>query len=398
MLISPTVFAMAADSTVVIPCQVSTGNFQFPDGKGTFFHASGDRYEGDWKASNMEGEGTHFYSKGGRYEGDWKDGKMEGNGTCFFANGDRYEGDWKAGNKEGNGTYFYDDGDRYEGDWRVDKKEGRGTYFYADGDRYEGNWGDDKKYGSGTYFYADGDRYEGNWRADKKEEMGMFAFADGSSMNGWFLNDVPEGTLTYISADGARFSRLYKNGVVIGNPILLQSSKIYDEEVDQFQQVSSPARKTNVFLSHDWGPSPSYGNHEKVKQIHRALTTGKDPLTAWFDDVDMDGDTKQGMVNGIDGAHVVVVFLTKKYEYKVNHNPRHLDNCKYEFDYAFNSKGMEKLVVVVMEPEMADPTKWQGAFKAAVGGILFVDFSKNTISNDQIISLKRHIRSAMSKP
>jgi hypothetical protein len=185
------------------------------------------------------------------------------------------------------------------------------------------------------------------------------------------------------------------NGVAIGKPILLESSTKYDDEVRQFQQKSSSEIKTDVFLSHDWGLNDS--NHKKVKEIYNALTIGKDSLTAWFDEEKIIGDTRQRMVDGIDGAHVVVVFLTKNYEYKVNHKPRHVDNCKYEFNYAFNTKGMEKMVVVVMEPEMTDHTKWKGVFRAGVGDTLFMDFSRGPVTSDQIISLKQLIRSVMSK-
>ena len=60
-------------------------------------------------------------------------GQPEGRGTQTFATGDVYEGEWRAGKKEGRGTYTHSNGMVYEGEWMADKQEGRGTMRYADG-------------------------------------------------------------------------------------------------------------------------------------------------------------------------------------------------------------------------------------------------------------------------
>jgi hypothetical protein len=44
-----------------------------------------------------------------------KDGKQEGEGIMVYASGDEYEGQWKAGLQEGKGTARYATGDVYEG-------------------------------------------------------------------------------------------------------------------------------------------------------------------------------------------------------------------------------------------------------------------------------------------
>ena len=61
-----------------------------------------------------------------------------GTGTYYFASGSRYEGEWKDGEKDGQGTFYFANGDRYVGEWKDDKRTGQGTFYFANGDRYEG--------------------------------------------------------------------------------------------------------------------------------------------------------------------------------------------------------------------------------------------------------------------
>ena len=60
-------------------------------------------------------------------------GEEEGFGVMVFASGDVYEGQWRAGRQEGQGTYDFADGNRYEGQYVAGKKEGKGTYHFASG-------------------------------------------------------------------------------------------------------------------------------------------------------------------------------------------------------------------------------------------------------------------------
>jgi len=62
---------------------------------GSFTHASGDRYVGEWKNNKKHGKGIFTWADGRIYEGNYKDGKKHGKGTFTFANGKVLEGEWK---------------------------------------------------------------------------------------------------------------------------------------------------------------------------------------------------------------------------------------------------------------------------------------------------------------
>ena len=76
-------------------------------------HGEGERNA----AGEEEGYGVMVYASGDVYEGQWRAGRMEGEGTLDFADGNRYEGQFVAGNREGVGTFHSATGDRYEGEW-----------------------------------------------------------------------------------------------------------------------------------------------------------------------------------------------------------------------------------------------------------------------------------------
>lgn len=42
------------------------------NGKGTFYHADGDVYEGDWADDKANGFGTYTHQNGAYYKGNWK--------------------------------------------------------------------------------------------------------------------------------------------------------------------------------------------------------------------------------------------------------------------------------------------------------------------------------------
>ena len=114
------------------------------------------------------GSAAVWPASGDVYEGEWKAGKKEGRGTLWHANGDVYEGEFKAGNMEGRGTFRYASGDVYDGEWKAGKKEGRGKYRFANGAEYAGTWKAGEKEGHGTFRSANGDVYEGKWKAKKR--------------------------------------------------------------------------------------------------------------------------------------------------------------------------------------------------------------------------------------
>ncbi|CAF4051209.1 unnamed protein product [Adineta steineri] len=118
-------------------------------GQGIYTWASGDRYEGQWKDSDMNGKGTRYYANGNTYTGDWIDNKRTGQGIFAWANGDRYEGQWKDSNMNGKGIRYWANENTYTGDWIDNKRTGQGIFAWANGDRYKGQWRDDNMNGRG---------------------------------------------------------------------------------------------------------------------------------------------------------------------------------------------------------------------------------------------------------
>jgi hypothetical protein len=109
-----------------------------------------------------------------------------------------------------------------------------------------------------------------------------------------------------------------------------------------------------------------------VKRINEAIQ--KQGIDTWFDEERMSGDTRQQMVEGIENSDVIVVFITDAYRNKINSgNGR--DNCLFEFKHAFEQKGPEVMIPVVMESGMRNARDWTGRLGAALSTHLYIDFS-----------------------
>jgi hypothetical protein len=68
-----------------------------------------------------------------------------------------------------------------------------------------------------------------------------------------------------------------------------------------------------------------------------------------------------------DASSVFVVFITNEYIRKCAECGAE-DNCHAEFSYAVQRKGVQKVVAVVMEPELKNTTKWQGPIGLRLNG------------------------------
>ena len=121
-----------------------------------------------------------------------------------------------------------------------------------------------------------------------------------------------------------------------------------------------------------------------MKRINDAIKARG--IVPWFDEERMSGETRQKMVDGIESSDVIVVFVTEAYRDKVNiDNGR--DNCRFEFKHAFEQKGPELMIPVVMEPCMRNTREWKGILGASLSTHLYIDFS-SAFTDDAIFDAK----------
>mmetsp|Transcript_53759 Transcript_53759/g.128145 ORF Transcript_53759/g.128145 Transcript_53759/m.128145 type:complete len:349 (+) Transcript_53759:204-1250(+) len=144
--------------------------------------------------------------------------------------------------------------------------------------------------------------------------------------------------------------------------------------------ASAPPRLpgTQIFLTHDWADDElGRSNHARVKHVYLRLKAMG--ITAWFDEEEMRGDINGKMAEGIDNAKTVGVFVTKRYIDKASGkgDAGANDNCKFEFDYALRQKGVESIIVLVMEPRCRNSKKWTGTVGGKLANLLHIDLSKD---------------------
>ena len=137
------------------------------------------------------------------------------------------------------------------------------------------------------------------------------------------------------------------------------------------------APDSHAFLSHDWGTAETgHANHKRVSRVNAMLN--RMGVKTWFDEQQLGGqDVVLQITAGIDKAKCFVVFLTQRYMDKVNEPlDDRIDYCKVEFRYAVTHKGAGRIIVVVMEPELLDITKWTGAVGGLIGTGLYINMTK----------------------
>jgi hypothetical protein len=159
-----------------------------------------------------------------------------------------------------------------------------------------------------------------------------------------------------------------------------------------------PPPPPSAFFSHTWRED-TYGrdNHKRVMAIANAVKA--QGINVWIDEEEMTGaprgrahfgrEKKRGMAagqfrktvrvagdilnrmcEGIEGSDVTVVFVTQEYLLKVQKKDH--DNCKFEFNYALQRQGLEKMLPVVMEEALADTRAWTGPVAGVLGNVLHV--------------------------
>mmetsp|Transcript_1242 Transcript_1242/g.3510 ORF Transcript_1242/g.3510 Transcript_1242/m.3510 type:complete len:98 (+) Transcript_1242:1525-1818(+) len=81
---------------------------------------------GCWDDLNGKGK---LYDDTGRlvYDGEYQDGNWHGKGCWYGASGNRYEGEWKDHKRHGTGYLYQTNGKlKYDGEWRLDERCGKG--------------------------------------------------------------------------------------------------------------------------------------------------------------------------------------------------------------------------------------------------------------------------------
>jgi hypothetical protein len=145
---------------------------------------------------------------------------------------------------------------------------------------------------------------------------------------------------------------------------------------------SKKVKHWNCFMTHNWGIGNE--NHLKVKRINDAIQ--KQGVITWFDEERMSGETRQQMVEGIENSDIIVVFITDAYRNKINQGDSR-DNCRFEFKHAFEQKGAELMIPVVMETGMRNAREWTGVLGAALSTHLYIDFS-SSFNDDAVFDAK----------
>ena len=126
-----------------------------------------------------------------------------------------------------------------------------------------------------------------------------------------------------------------------------------------------------MFLSHNWGTAPAFANHAIVLGLHEQLVARG--VKAWIDRDQLHGNVCDAMTKGIDSSRCVVVFLTKEYIDKVGKTTA--DNCKSEFLYAMKRRGVQSVLVVVLDSSCCDQSLWHGPVGFYLNHELYLDLS-----------------------
>lgn len=120
-------------------------------------------------------------------------------------------------------------------------------------------------------------------------------------------------------------------------------------------------------------------------------------LRTWFDSEKMEGNVKKKMINGIDNAQCIIVFVTKRYMKKVAGNNAE-DNCQLEFNYSCRRKTGNNMIPVVMEERMLNSNAWTGEVGMVLGGSLYVNLTDDNDMSARVDELHSRILSLIHRP
>lgn len=107
-----------------------------------------------------------------------------------------------------------------------------------------------------------------------------------------------------------------------------------------------------IMISYNWG------KQDLAKKIVEKLKNSG--IKVWFDLDNMEGSLTDSMSEAVEGAIVVLPFLSQAYQ--------NSKNCKLELEYAHNQN---KLILPIMTQDQWAPRKWLGFL---VNSKLYIDF------------------------
>lgn len=165
-------------------------------------------------------------ANGTKYIGTLNEKKLQhGYGIMNFPDGKCYEGQFNNGLIEGQGVLTTPSGDIYDGTFeKGDFVKGKVTVFNPNKTVYECAFKDGEPYGIGTISSFDGKVYRGEikqWHGNGKGELTL---PNNIVISANFVNGNAEGPGTQTNPDGRVLDVMYKNGEVVVNEKLLQSS------------------------------------------------------------------------------------------------------------------------------------------------------------------------------
>ena len=138
-----------------------------------------------------------------------------------------------------------------------------------------------------------------------------------------------------------------------------------------------------VFISHCWGKNErGNDNHAQASRLNNHLK--KSRILTWFDESDMGHDLPCAMSGGIDWADIVLVLVTRKYIVKCASAKK--DNCRGEFSYAVNRKGVKKILLCIVDKSCLDQSTWNGPFGLSCCDQLYVDCTENDMHHSRIVA------------
>ncbi|XP_065064267.1 uncharacterized protein LOC135690596 isoform X2 [Rhopilema esculentum] len=131
----------------------------------------------------------------------------------------------------------------------------------------------------------------------------------------------------------------------------------------------------HIMLSYQWD------YQKEVRKICEELRNLG--LEVWMDLDSMSGDIFNKMAEGVEGAAIIIICMSSKYQLS--------DNCNKEFKYAQVKR--KKILPIKMEKEF----NATGALGLITAGKLYIDFSDLSKFDENVKSLEREVRSLLGE-